>query len=132
MPDLDESSLSFPSNFDVATKDLKLSPQEQNLYNHHLTNLLGGGKVTNPDGSISTIFQAAVGNGDKTYNIPTVWGGKILPVPQAIEQVEKTGGWNRWPSYPSVDEAEARYGLMHDYMGEDTGRYIKQLTEPAR
>ena len=49
-----DADLAFPSNFDIAVKEMNLTPQEQNLYQHHLSNLLGPGKVNNPDGSTST------------------------------------------------------------------------------
>jgi len=113
-----------PSNFAAASSDLGLTPQEQNIYQHHLNNLNGAGKVTNSDGSVSTVYQAVVqGPDEKYYNIPTVWDGKILPVPDAVQRATQNG-WNQWPSYSSADEADARYEKMHDYMGEDTARYL--------
>src|ERR1700721_264032 len=48
----------FTSNFDQASKYMSLTPQEQNLYQHHLNNLTGRGKVVNDDGSTSPIYQA--------------------------------------------------------------------------
>lgn len=130
--DMSDLPTPFASNFDVATKELNLTPQEQYLYQHHINNLTGSGKVTNPDGSISTIYQANVeGPGGRNYNIPTVWDGRILPVQQAVQRATQSpGGWNKWPSYATEEQAESRYNAMHDYMGEDTGHYIQSVQKP--
>ena len=105
-------------NRNAAIKDMNLTPQEQFLYQHHLTNLYGGGAVNNPNGSVSTVYQAGVGINGKQYNIPTVWNGKILPVDQAIQQAERVG-LDKYPSYATPDEAESRYQSMHPYMERD-------------
>src|SRR6516225_9226398 len=64
------------SSMPVAVKALDLTPQEQNLYKYHLTNLAGSGKIIRPSGQISTVEQAVVeGPGGKFYSIPTVWDG---------------------------------------------------------
>ena len=119
------------SNFNAARKDMKLSPQEEQLYQRHLTNLYGPGGVNNPPdkdnpkGSRSTLFQATVEHGGKFYLIPTVWNGKKLPVSDAVKLV-RSEGWSNFPSYNSVDAAEKRYQRMHSYMERDTQRYFNQ------
>lgn len=113
----------IPTSFEKAKADLKLTPQEEALYQRHLTNLTGPGGVDNPDGSRSTLFQTSFERGGKTYNVPTVWDGKILKPDDAIKRAEREG-LDKFPSYGSEDEAEARYGKMHDYMDQDTGRYF--------
>jgi len=116
------------SNFDAANNDLNLTPQEQALYKRHLTNLTGPGGVDNPDGSRSTLFQMSVGLGDKFYNIPTVWDGKILEPEAAIARARKEG-IDKFPSYGSEEEAEARYQKMHDYMEKDTKQFLDQRAQ---
>lgn len=115
-------------NFKAATEALNLTPQEQALYQRHLTNLYGPGGVDNADGSRSTLFQASVERDGKTYNIPTVWDGKILSVPDAVKKAQ-AAGWDKFPSYASEKEAEARYQQMHAYMDRDTSAYFKMGTQ---
>ena len=62
----------------AAHQAMNLSPQEQALYQRHLDNLKGPGGVDNPDGSRSTLYQTSVDIDGKTYNLPTVYDGKIL------------------------------------------------------
>jgi hypothetical protein len=114
----------IPTSFEQAKADLKLTPQEQNLYQRHLTNLTGPGGVDNPDGSRSSLLQTTVESDGKTYNIPTVWDGKTHTGDEAWQHA-KQEGLDKFPSYASEDEAEARYGRMHDYMEQDTGRFLQ-------
>lgn len=117
------------SPFESAVRQMNLTPQEQNLYQHHLGNLYGPGKVKNPSGSISTMLQAVVpGPGGRFYNIPTVWGGQALDVHTA-RQLAAQQGWNNWPSYPTPEAADLRYETMHDFVERDTERY-QQATSP--
>ena len=111
-------------NLSAADKEMKLSQQEKALYKRHLTNLVGSGGVDNPDGSRSTLFQMSVGLGDKVYNIPTVWNGKILPLDAALSLAKKEG-IDKFPSYSSQEEAESRYEQMHIFMKKDTSKYLE-------
>jgi hypothetical protein len=111
-------------NFVAAQNNLNLTPQESALYQRHLQNLVGPGGVDNPDGSRSTLYQMSVGLGGKFYNIPTVWDGKILQPDDAIARARQEG-LDKFPSYSSEDEAEARYQKMHDYMERDTGAFLQ-------
>jgi hypothetical protein len=115
-------------HFDAAMKDLQLTPQEQYLYQHHLNNLYGSGKVWNPDGSTSTILQETTERDGRTYNYPTVWDGKILGSEQAQQRAGAVG-WDKWPSYSSDQEAQARYDKMHSYMERDMGDVRQQTME---
>lgn len=101
-----------------AFKALKPNPQETYLYQHHLRNLETGKAVTNPDGSTSTIFNITVERGGKTYVIPTIWDGKAVS-PQEAQARAGAAGWDKWPSYGSEGEAEARYNKLHDAMAVD-------------
>jgi hypothetical protein len=112
------------ANYLAANKDMKLTPQERALYQRHLDNL-GSGGVKNADGSTSTLFQMSFEQNGKTYNIPTVWknaDGKpeIVPPDEAIKRANAEG-IDKFPSYGSNDDAEKRYGQMHDYMEKDVG-----------
>jgi hypothetical protein len=103
----------------------KLTPQEQNLVEHHLDNLYGPGKVITPSGNVSSVLQAVVdGPGGRYYNIPTVWDGKALTVDEATDRAAKAG-WNKWPSYATPEQADLRYEWMHDLMAKDTQRYTE-------
>jgi hypothetical protein len=107
------------SNIEAAWKALRLTPEEQNLYAHHLNNIALNHIVTNPDGSHSTLLQAVVqGLGGKFYNIPTVWEGKVLPIRQAEDRAAQLG-WSHWPAYQTPEAADARYALMHKYIEQD-------------
>jgi hypothetical protein len=112
------------ANYNAATQQMKLNPQEQALYQMHLQNLHGTGGVDNPDGSRSTLYQTTFELDGKNYVIPTVWGGRILPPDQAL-QMAKQYGIDKFPSYASDQEAEARYQQMHQFMEQDTAAYFK-------
>lgn len=132
------------SGLAAAHAALNLSPQEQALYQQHLTNLYGQGGVDNKDGSRSTLYQAVQEHNGKFYNIPTVWNGKRevepyttsdgtkmdVPNQTSLANVAKAG-WNNFPSYNTPDEADARYDAMHKYMEQDTANYMKQA-QPAQ
>jgi len=105
---------------------LHMTPQELNLYNHHINNLVGIGKVRNKNKSISTIRQMTVEMDGRSYNVPTVWDGKILSNRQAMERAAQVG-WDKWPSYGSRAAAEQRYNQMHSVMEQDTARYIGKM-----
>jgi len=109
-------------NLAAADAALNLTAEERALYQRHLTNLAKGG-VKNPDGSTSTLFQTSFEQNGKTYNIPTVWpdaSGKlsIIPPEEAIKRANAEG-LQKFPSYGSEDEAEARYEAMHKFMERD-------------
>jgi len=88
-------------------------------------NLNGPGKVVHPNGDISTLYQMSVeGPGGMTYNIPSVYEGRILPPAQAVQRAEQYG-WNFFPSYKTPQEAEQRYQQMHQYFDQDMQNYIQ-------
>lgn len=130
----------MPSNYQQAISDLKLTPQERNLYEHHLSNLWGDGGVDNPDGSRSTVYQGVQEHDGKFYNVPTVWDGKKevepftrpdgqtfdVPNATALQNVENKG-WDTYPSYATPDEADQRYDAMHAYMDQDMSTYMNAM-----
>lgn len=123
---------------------LNLSPQEQALYQMHLSNLYGNGGVDNPGGSRSTLYQAVQEHDGKFYNIPTVWNGKRevepytkpdgtkmdVPNATALANVAKAG-WENFPAYKTPDEADDRYDAMHKYMEQDTANYMSRAQPMA-
>jgi hypothetical protein len=127
----------FQSNLPAARQMLNLNPQEQALYQRHLTNLMGVGGVDNPDGSRSTLYQSVQEHNGKFYNVPTIWNGKretepytrpdgsTMDVPNqiALDNVAKAG-WDSFPSYQTPDAADARYDQMHSFMEKDTQQYL--------
>lgn len=122
-----DALLSAP--IEQAQRQMQMTPQERALYERHLENLNGPGKVTNQDGSISTLFQMSVeGPGGKVYNIPSVYDGQIVPPAVAIDRAARYG-WNFFPSYKDTQTAESRYRQMHPYMDQDVGRY-KRKSQP--
>lgn len=96
---------------------MNLTPQEENLYQHHRRELARGG-VKNADGSTSTIRQMTVEIGGKAYNLPTVWDGKILDTKAAIARAKQVG-LDKFPSYADDQKAQARYDAMHGFMERD-------------
>lgn len=113
------------TNFAVASKELNLTPQEQNLYEHHANNLGTSNQVLQPDGSVSTVLQAVVTGPDgRFYNIPTVWGGTAYDPGTAMLYATQAG-LDRYPSYSTPEEADKRYEKMHVYMDKDVGKYLK-------
>jgi hypothetical protein len=119
-------------NFAAAVQAMQLTPQEQALYQRHLQNLYGPGGVTNPDGSRSTLYQMSTEINGRVYNLPTVYDGKILSPPDAMQRAQAQG-LNNFPSYGSEQEAEARYQQMHQFMEKDTAAYLAQqkTAQPA-
>lgn len=110
------------ANFNAAHEALKMTPEEQDLYQRHLENLKAGG-VKNANGSTSTLFQTSFEQNGKVYNIPTVWqtaaGKPVIVPPQQAIKLANMEGINKFPSYPTTDEAEARYDAMHAFMEKD-------------
>jgi hypothetical protein len=126
------------TNFDAANAALKMTPQEQALYQRHLSNLYGAGGVDNPDGSRSSLYQSVQEHNGRFYNVPTVWNGQILtekftnpagkvfdvPNATALANIARLG-WDTFPSYATPEEADTRYSKMHDYMERDTADYLR-------
>lgn len=125
MPDINRSQGGPRANHMAeADSAMTLSPEEKFLYNMHLQNLNGPGKIVHPNGDISSLLQMSFDRDGKVYNIPTVWHGKQLSPDEAIREAEKVG-LEKFPSYSSEAEAEARYEAMHEYLGRDTSDFVE-------
>lgn len=105
-------------NYWAALHELNLTPQEQHVYNHHRANFDKGG-VPHPDGSISTFLNFTTGIDGKQYVLPRVWDNQILEEDQAVQRA-KAEGLDKWPTYPTYQDAEKRYQQIHSYMERDT------------
>lgn len=117
-------------NYNAANQGMDLTPQEQDLYKRHLSNLWGAGGADRPNGDRSSLLQLGVtGEDGRTYNVPSVWGGQILEPQAAFSNVDKMG-WSSFPSYPTPDAAESRYQQMHGYMDKDTGAFMDVRRNP--
>ena len=106
------------ANLQRAKAEMKLTPQEEALYRFHLANLYPSGGVPNPEGGTSTLFQVGFDHGGRTYNVPSVYDGRINSPDAAIQRAMQMGLHN-FPSYQSPFEAENRYQRMHNYMERD-------------
>jgi hypothetical protein len=85
---------------------------------HHFRNIAKNLGVKNDDGSLSTVRTSIVGFDDGEYIIPTVWGGKILSVEEAIGKARERGLHN-YPKFPTVKEAEEfDKGIHEKYMNK--------------
>jgi len=100
-----------------------LTPQERNLYDHHLYNMRHGKWIDQGGGTFSTVIQKNEDAGDyggvpgTPTNFPSVWNGKELKGDALYDAVQPM---SQWPPYPSYEAADARYlGQMHDPMALD-------------
>ena len=101
----------------AAMNELKLTPQEQYIYQHHLGNRALGG-VKQPDGTLATFRNLTTSINGRVYVLPTVWDNQILELDAAIARAQKEGLHN-FPSYDTVEQAESRYNAIHGYMERD-------------
>lgn len=116
----------YKNNFKEADEAMQLTDQERNLYRMHLYNLEKGG-VRGEDGSTSTLLQQTFefDSGTKnarTYNIPSVYNGKVHSPGESIAMAQKLG-LDNFPNYSSTADANGRYDKMHEYMEQDTMNY---------
>lgn len=115
-----------PALADKETRDkLNLTAQEAQMYGRHLGNLRGPGGVDHPDGSRSTLMNMGVQFGDRYYNIPRVYDGKILSRDEAIAKAQGLGLEN-FPSYKDQATAEARYKELHSFMEKDAKQLFRR------
>ncbi len=114
-----------------AQKAMALTPEETSLYQRHLANLRGTGGIDNPNGSRSTLSQATIEVDDRQFVVPTVWEGKRLKGKDLFDRLKKEG-IGKFPSYESVEEAEKRYGEMHQYMEKDTADFLRNRKEKPK
>ena len=112
-----------------ATREMKLTPQEQYLYGIHLQNLQetnGGIPAEDKPGFKHSLLQIDYQNPrtGRVHNIPSVWGGKVHTEDEAIAHAIEAG-LDKFPHYPSRKAALARYMKMHGYMERDMNEWAK-------
>lgn len=123
--DASAQKINWPSAKLIA--GMNLTPEEMNLYQHHIGNLQSGLAVRNPTSDpnaermTSTVLQRVVEHNGRFYNIPSVWDGRILQGEMEARKRAAQLGWGYWPSYATPEEADARYQVMHDAMAKDIG-----------
>lgn len=108
-----------------AESEMHLTPKEKDLYQLHLKNLRGPGGIDNPGGSRSTLSQTTIEADGRSFNVPTVWGGKRLKGDDLRKKIREVG-LNSFPSYATEKEAEERYQEMHRFMEQDTKDFLAQ------
>lgn len=121
-----QSNVPQSQHFEAAKRNLNLSKQEENLYQHHLDELSYGG-LKRPTGEVSSAYATTVPSEDGTKQIliPTIQDGKQLD--QAGIRSSTLYPWadsGYFPSYSSPEEAQARYQEIHNYMERDTLDYL--------
>ena len=119
----------YSPNLEQAKRDLKLTPQEIYLYQHHLANSAKGG-VANPDNSISTLYQMTQEANGRQYNLPTVWDAQILSPQESFKRAQAIG-LDKFPSYDTEEEADKRYSYMHEYLGRDMSGWFDSGEKPV-
>lgn len=119
--------LGITRHLQAAADAMRLTPQEIALYMRHLHNLYGPGGVDQPGGARSSLLAGTFSfDNGRTYLMPTLGGGRVYQpgTPDYRAFVASQGGPSTFPSYPSVEAADARYRLLHDYMERDTRDYF--------
>jgi hypothetical protein len=106
-------------NYDVANRELRLTPQERTLYQQHLDNLWTDKGYDHPSGDRSTYYMTPYEAGGRHYALPGVADGRLLDVPETVSRAQAQG-LDRYPSYGSREELEGRYRDIHQYMDQDT------------
>lgn len=100
-----------------------LTPQEMNLYYHHLHNMQPGRWIDQGNGTVSTVIQKNEDAGDwggvpgTPTNFPSVWNGKELKGDALWNAIQPM---SQWPPYPSYEAGDRRYlDQMHPAMELD-------------
>jgi hypothetical protein len=72
------------------------------------------------DGGMGTEYQMTIDHNGRWYNVPTIWGGQVLPPREAYKmarQAISAGGWP-FPNYPTLDQAEKAAGERSKTIGK--------------
>jgi hypothetical protein len=114
-PEMDWHS-NLGTNFEAAKQQLNMSSEEQFLYNHHLGNLRRGGIRGN--GGASTYKGITAEIDGRVYMLPTIWDNKRLSEEESVRRAKEVG-LDKFPFYNSEEEAQKRYGAIHEFMDMD-------------
>lgn len=97
-----------------------LYPELASLFEHSDNNLSNGTFLKRPGGAISTVYSSTVTdprlNAGQPTLIPTIWGGKELPIDESIALALKSK--KPWPKFPSIDVAGSIAEMASGLMGE--------------
>ena len=108
----------------MAGWDYPLTQEEMNALNYSRQNMNPERGLANQDGSLTTFKGAISGVDDKQMYYPTYWDKQVLLPNEALQRALRSG--IKFPMYGSVEEAEARERVVHDYMERDTQEYNKR------
>jgi len=101
----------------VGSIALNMTPQEQYLWSHHTGNVDLGG-YQQPTGGHSSLYATTQGIDDRTYVLPTIYDAQPVEPDEALRRA-MAAGIDKFPSYATLEEANARYNRMHDFMEND-------------
>lgn len=116
-----QRQLGNAGNFLVADTALQMTPEERYLWAHHVGNLNQGG-YAQPEGGYSSLYAMTTsepgGDPNRVFVVPTIWDNQLLSPDDALKRA-MAAGFGKFPSYPTREEADTRYGRMHDYLERD-------------
>lgn len=108
----------YDPNVDAAPNVLPWNPGLSEPGNIDLSNRP---RVSNPDGSVSTVRSISVDMDGKTYLIPTVVGGRVVSNDEAIANFRNTG--QHLGGFPDQQSADARAQQIHETQAAGLNRY---------
>lgn len=101
------------------------TPSEQAAINYHRRHLEGGTYKRNPDGTLTTFYGSIVGPDNGKFRIiPTYWGGDVRSIDDAMRFAMRSG--IDFPTYPTLEAAEAAERRLHDIIEQDTIEFEKR------
>lgn len=109
-----------------------LSPQERNLIAYHRKNLIDGTFLDDEQG-LTTVYITGVNGPDgRIYNVPGFADNRRLTPEEALDRAKRVG-LNKYPSYATIEEADAAAERVHSVIENDadTFRRVSGQTEPV-
>lgn len=95
------------------------TPQEQALIQYHRDNLSRGTELKDEQGTTTVLITGMQGPDGREYLVPGFFDGKRQSPAAIAERVGKIG-WDRFPSYATLDDAEQATKRLHDLIEEDS------------
>jgi hypothetical protein len=114
-------------------EQMNLTPEEMNIYRHHLENLTPNRWNKLDDGSTMTVYSRTElgdeygGKPGRWYVFPSYWSEHKNDVNKGVLDGDKL--WDaiqpmsQWPDYASQKEADDRYRELHGAMEMDMEGY---------
>lgn len=94
------------------------SPEESNLINYHRNTLDSGTELADDEGTTTIYMTGVQGPDGREYIIPGYFDGKRQD-PEIAAVRAMLVGWDKYPSYASVDEAEKATQRLHQFIELD-------------